>query len=345
MKTLRQWYDGLSEPAQRWLTKYCNHWFDASEDDCYRKIKKQSIEDAVNDMLNSMKSHCSYFSSDDRDFVIRSMLKIISASGASNANTLLEKIRVVYDDYLPSDYHIFYDKDKQDEIFDKLHLKNTHSWEEDDDKRYYLCDYLYTIKDYDNIVIDWNRIRISSNDTEACVEEIIGRENFKHIVNDNLYAFIDNLRPRQVNSLFDELFFCENGWTKEQKSQMLRRKYLKEDSLDRIEDFFERIVSVDHSYLRFIYDIVKSNPSIAMKLYAQKKPDGELSGNETIPQTYRYPKDIRKLIRIAHVCALQNMSKVNAGFFKEIAPLVKLYGYSFNDIYNCLYPEEAEVAV
>jgi hypothetical protein len=110
-----------------------------------------------------------------------------------------------------------------------------------------------------------------------------------------------------------------------------------------VEDFMERIVAVDHKYLRYLYNIVEKLPSLATEIYEQKKPDEELTGNESIPQTYRYSKDIRKLAKIAHACARKSVSKVNSAFLKEISPLLKIYGYNFNTIYDALYPEDESI--
>ena len=343
MKTLKQWYTELSDPAKKWIKKNCSAWFDENESDCYRKIHKQTPDEAIESILLNMPDRCSYFGSDDRERVIDMALRALYSCGASNVDKLLDKMKKVYNEYLPENFHIYYDKSKQEEIFKELHGRNTYY--DDTETKFYLSDYLYSIKDFSNIEIDFSKIRLQSQDSEPVVEEIIGRENFKHIINENLLNFVENIRRREPNQMFDELFFCENGWNDEQKRKVLRHRYCKNDDLTMIEDFFERIVSVDHSYLRFIYNIISSNTSLAMKIYNQKKPEFELKGNETIPQLYRYPKEIRKLVRIAHVCALENVSKVNAGYFKEIAPLIKIYGYNFNDIYNALYPEDAECTV
>jgi hypothetical protein len=80
-----------------------------------------------------------------------------------------------------------------------------------------------------------------------------------------------------------------------------------------------------------------------MKLYCEKKPDSELTGNETASETFRYPKELRKVFVIAHACALKRVSKVKSGICKEIAPLLKIYGYNWNEIYDAMYPEDPKL--
>ena len=128
--------------------------------------------------------------------------------------------------------------------------------------------------------------------------------------------------------------------------RILDRIYADSNSLPNlrtIEDFFKRIVAVDHSYLRYIHEIIKRYPAIAMQLYQQKKPEAELSGNESTVEQYRYPKEIRKLFVIAHMCVLKRVSKVKSSIAKEVAPLLKIYGYKWDDVYDALYPEDSHL--
>ena len=37
MKTLKQWYDSLSESTQAWIDNNCSAWFDKNQADYYRK--------------------------------------------------------------------------------------------------------------------------------------------------------------------------------------------------------------------------------------------------------------------------------------------------------------------
>src|SRR5574344_1638772 len=46
MKTLKQWYDSLSVPAQEWVVENCSTWFDKDQVDYYRKA--ETVKDDAN---------------------------------------------------------------------------------------------------------------------------------------------------------------------------------------------------------------------------------------------------------------------------------------------------------
>ena len=62
------------------------------------------------------------------------------------------------------------------------------------------------------------------------------------------FSFRSRDRNNVNNKVFDSLFFCEDGWTPEQKKKIIQNYgYNEEDA----EDFMRRIVAVDESYLKF----------------------------------------------------------------------------------------------
>ena len=93
-----------------------------------------------------------------------------------------------------------------------------------------------------------------------------------------------------------------------------------------------------------MYEIIDKLPALGNKVYEQKKPDCDLKGDEQGDQVYRYNKTIRKLAKLANICSRKSLSKVNGKLYKEVAPLVKIYGYDFNTLYAVVMDEDDEQA-
>ena len=350
MKTLRQWYDGLSINAKEWMQKHCDDWFDANEEDCYKKPSKGSTEGALTAYHATFPETPRYYDNLNRQDTIKMLLESLR----HNPDITQAKIDMLVKDLVKSykgdccnDIHMYASEDIRKEIFLKRHNERYG----DDSMAVDIDHYLYLIKDYDEMYINWDELYHDRTLNTAIMDEIIGRKNFLQVVKkSDPVGFAEQIPDRQRNELFDALFFCEDGWSHKTKLDILHKRYIyplckgeTERNLRVFADFMERIVCVDHSYLRYIYKFVEEVPSIANDIYEQKKPSDELTGNETIPQTYRYPKDIRKLAKIAHACARKSVSKANSAFLKEISPLLRLYGYNFNDIYDALYPEDESI--
>ena len=345
MKTLKQWYDSLSEPAQNWIVENCSAWFDKDQADYYRVAETAKDKDDLKRILASQEGMDKY-------------------SDYSNARVIAHKYAVL----------LRYLNETQPELITKemlnnsiyqmvdsgMHTKNDWLHLSDEMKpiafrrcfvkwgKMNLAHALYMVKDFDNLDINWDEVDYPQLTPE--VIEIIGMEQAKKVAQEGgEYAVSKMVAYGKDRDLFDELFFCKDSWlNNHNKYQVLNRIYASSERLPTLtstEDFFKRIVAVDHAYLRFIYDIIKRYPAIAMQLYQQKKPESELTGNESVPEQYRYPKEIRKLFIIAHMCVLKRVSKVKSSIAKEVAPLLKIYGYNWNDVYDALYPEDQHLNI
>lgn len=347
MKTLKQWFDSLSSSAQTWIEMECSVWFDKSQADYYRKPMEEIDKDSLAAFINTAWPRVC--PSDITEVVKRyvSTLKclannypeIISQDIADAA--ILEIINENISQKSAKLYLYLSDKNKKAGFMQAYGNRFR-------DMKLDLCYYLYLIDDFDNIVIDLEKCIVPS--LTPAVIEIIGMDNARKIVKDlPIPHLCDSRNYGKANPLLDELLFCENSnFTTAQKHKLLARlywdiPYAPDENM--VQDFFKRVVAVDHSYLRYIKNIIHAYPGIAMKLYNQKKPKEELTGNETIAEQYRYNKEIRKLFVIAHACELKNITKTKASITKEIAPLIKIYGYNWNEIYDTLYPDDDAVAI
>ena len=343
MKTLKQWYDSLSVPAQEWVVENCSTWFDKDQVDYYRKA--ETVKD--NASLTS-------FLLDATD--------IDKYSDYSNARVIAHKYLILLRYLHNTQPELISENTLNSCIYRVLesgmHTKNDWLYLQGDVRQFAfrkcfarynkmkLADALYLVKDYDNLDLNWEEIDIPKLIPE--VVEIIGIEEAKKIAKEGgEYAVSRIVNYGKESELFDELFFCKDSWlTQFDKMRILDRIYANSNSLPNlqtIEDFFKRIVAVDHSYLRYIYMIIKRYPAIATQLYQQKKPEAELTGNESTVEQYRYSKEIRKLFVIAHMCVLKRVSKVKSSIAKEVAPLLKIYGYKWDDVYDALYPEDSHL--
>ena len=336
MKTLKEWYDSLSTSAQAWIESNCSAWFDKNQADYYKKPLEFKDDKELYEFLKDTERI-------DTGVVLREQALAehyaiaLRASNnipddvADDAMLKFQSVSKVFWLYIK-------DEGKRIKAF-KYAYKNY-------DNSLPLRCYLYTIKDFGNMQIDWNMCEAPSLTAE--VIEIIGINEAKKVLeknNTSEYIVSRMVRPGKPNILFDEVFFCKDSALNfNKKVDILDRLYASYNNTpneELVEDFFRRIVAVDHGCLRFLIRIVQKYPAIAMKLYEQKKPDTELTGTEIMGEQYRYPKELRKLFIIAHACALKRVSKVKCTMIKDVAPLLKLYAYNWDDIYDALYPEDS----
>lgn len=353
MKTLRQFYDSLTDDSKSWIEINCNEWFDKNESDCYRKQAKQTLDDILKDFKDKLPAKRRY-ASPDREELSNTIMKIASMSNSALSDDLMLQWLESYDgSYVHPKFFLNATDANKQKIFEKLHglhyIKDTnrrvYDLEDADGEvitKYTLNNYLYTVKDYDNL--DVNLI----SDTSGTAPLNVIRDIFKEKAADLLKAtpelFGRILVKGQMDDIFDQLFFCKDGWNDDQKRKALREVYI--DALDRhggernqkiIKDFMERIVAVDHSYLRYVHTLIGEDIGSAMKYINQKKDDGS---NE-----FLYSKDVRKLMKLSWICHRKSYSQVNGASLKELTPLLKIYGYNFNLIYNSLYPDDEVINI
>ena len=343
MTTLKQWYDSLSETAQKWVDVNCSTWFDKSQVDYYRKapeyaLDEKSFKEMLKVSMNERNSESSQMKMVSTRFAAtlyylnQKHPELISAE--TKDNRILE---ILENSYLRSQELFLYvtDKEKRIEAFDKIFRRYSN---------YTFENYLYLMRDYSNIILDTDMCSIPKM-TEPVIE-ILGKEQVKKLLNDtDIGATTKMVDTGKENALFDEMFFCDEDMTQYRKKLILNELYCHNyhmPELQDIQDFFKRIVAVDHSYLRFIYKIIDKYPSLAMKLYNEKKPDDEIEGNSVSGQ-FRYSPEIRRMFIIAHMCTLKRVTKTKASIAKEVAPLLKIYGYNFDTIYDALYPDDEAI--
>jgi hypothetical protein len=350
MKTLKQYFDSLTPNAQEWIKNECEDWFDINEPDYYKKAKVTSSNKVIENYIEELPEQVSYYSSLNRQTLVKLALESMINNPAISQATIDKFVVSMVNKFASDctrDIHMYVSDKYKAQVFDK---RNNESYHSDDRVTLDIAHYLYTLKDFSEIKLNWDKIYEDSEIVKTVMEDVLGRDNYLDIISKNNTSFVEKLPIKQMNDIFDELFFCRDTWNKSEKLRLLKVRYVNqlmkgesEYNLKLVEDFMERIVAVDHKYLRYLYNIVEKLPSLATEIYEQKKPDEELTGNESIPQTYRYSKDIRKLAKIAHACARKSVSKVNSAFLKEISPLLKIYGYNFNTIYDALYPEDESI--
>lgn len=350
MKTLKQYFDSLSPEAQNWIENECCDWFDKNEPDYYKKAKITNSNKVLEDYIAGLPEQVHYYSNLNRQDLVKLTLEAMINDPATSQETI-DKFAVTMVNKFASDcnrdIHMYVSDKYREEVFK---IRHNESYYSSDETKLAIENYLYTVKDYDNIELNWLKLYDNHDLSKTVMLDILGRKNYLDIIDKNSTGFVEQLKINEMNDIFDELFFCSDKWDNKEKKRLLKARYVNglskgctHSNLALVEDFMQRIVAVDHKYLRYLYDIVETLPSLATEIYEQKKPDDELTGKETIPQTYRYSKDIRKLAKIAHACARKSVSKANSAFLKEISPLLRIYGYNFNDIYDALYPEDAAI--
>lgn len=139
------------------------------------------------------------------------------------------------------------------------------------------------------------------------------------------------------NEVFDTLFFLEDGWDTSEKRVAIRKFT---HSVKGVENFMERVVAVDKSYLRYL-PLVLNHAGLARTLYSLKKPSDEITEEMGIQDSFRYSREYRRLFMIVRCCNEKHMSKEFARKIGDASALVKLYDYDYNMIFEALYPEYA----
>ena len=346
MKTFRQWYESLSQETQEYITQNCT-WFDITTEDYY-KHNSGSIE--------TIKCTAEYVKDRlDRD-------RYISDDCVNPA--IVTCIQMIKDKVTPEEYaYLLYGIKDATRInssnFDAMdrrellkltkkykdQARENDKWNNYGEYKYNLTDFLLMIEDFDNI--DFSLLNHDSLTMNAATIEILGYDEMYRIAKEEpgKFSFRSRGKSNMDNKVFDSLFFCDDGWTPEQKKKILNNYgYNEEDA----EDFMKRIVAVDESYLKFFCNyFIRNNPALARHLYNQKKTEDELSAlpaNHRMEDEYRYPKSYRKLFHIAACCARENVGKAMAGTIGDAACMLKMYAYDFNQVFDCMYPELAAEA-
>lgn len=351
MKTLKQWYDGLSEKAQERIKEKCILWFDPEQPDYYRKRDKVS-----KDMLTSLletdlyaitrKYNLSYGDEYARKFQNLFMLAYL-VDGGIISEQVADK--AIMKDYCKHDRvgvgFLFVSDKNRDEAYKQYIGYDSacrDSWNRID-----FFEYLYLIKDFDTIgEIDWNYV-VKPVDLDYINKEIIGPENTRKLALKDCIDYISNLRCKEESPLFDELFYETDDeghpkhgcWDSSDRDRIVSW-YLdsRHTDLKTTEDFIYRFVCVNpKKYLPKLYNIIEGNPVIGTMMFTQKKDLTEIQEKHLKGEAqYKYCREVRSLAKIINSCVRKAISNQTQKQLKEYGPLVKLYGYDFWTIYNAM---------
>lgn len=346
MKTLRQWFESLSQETQEYIVNNCT-WFDITSEDYYKHNSGsiESIKSTAEYVFNRLNEE-KYINDDFVNSAIITCVKMIKDKLTPEEYIYL--LHGIKDTIRPNSS--CFDAMDRRELLKltkkyKDQARKNDKWNTYYEYKYDLKDFLLMVEDFDNI--DFSLLNRDTLCLDSATSEILGYNEMYNIAKDTpgKFSFRSRGRSNMDNKVFDSLFFCEDGWTREQKKKILHNYgYNEEDA----EDFMKRIVAVDESYLKFFCNyFICNNPALARRLYTQKKTEDELNAlpaNHKIEDEYRYPKSYRKLFHIAACCARENVGKAMAGTIGDVACMLKMYAYDFNQVFDCMYPELAAEA-
>ena len=299
MKTFRQWFDAFSSETQRYLKDQCK-WIDLDQPDGYRHTN-YSKDFASEQLNNSIEYFDKRLKDADglyrEDFVPLCMNYIQSIRDTLDKNAFYMLLLALINENRAIQMKLDA-MDLREILKLKAEYKN-HYYQNSDysytkDKVYkYSLDELFLItEDFDNI--DWSKVDISDVPLTSVMCEILGEQKLIELCKEDPRRFRLHSPAIQAdpnNVIFDTLFFCDNGWTAEQKKKVIDDYgYCERD----VEDFMKRVVAVDESYLRTVGNyFIQRNPALGMYLYKQKKPEDELNAlppGHKVEEEYRYPK-------------------------------------------------------
>lgn len=348
MLTLKEWYDRLPNISQRWVMDNCSEWFDITQPDYYKVVEprielKDSIPDILNESFPDEKvRNCGLGTA---GYILEHYLQLLSKLNKEHPEVISDALydaslrKLLDSDCIRTSRVWIWGRTLEERkyLYYLTELKDCYY-----DKTLRLHDYLFTVNDYSKLDMS----QVSKSVIEPGVIDIIGYDVAKEWAIDDYTRLTSTLRNCVPNELFDDLFFGETdedglkGWSTSTKNKVIARIYEGMSTLEEFNDFLYRMVAVDHSYLRYLDTYLKKYPALGTEIYKAKKPEHELTGNESVADRFRYSPEIRKLGKIVNACIRKSISKANCGSLREVGPLVKLYGYNYRDVYLALYPNE-----
>lgn len=334
MKTFKEWFDGLSERTQAVIIDNCD-WVDMNEPDYRKKAHPiKEVDVLLKKLMWNYSSESNFFRSVSlsalREFTLE-FIRTVGDKGLLPVSTVDKIVK----DYTETDcsgrWVDIKDSILREKAFDEQYRG---SWS----RMYNFWAYLATVKDFDNIT--WENCDLSRHNLTVERMEILGKEKAKEVLKENP-ALMCNPNELPLDcEIFDELWFGEDGWTNTQKHAIMR-KY--SPNMEHFKDFIQRIVAVDHGYLRWMQYFIEQSSAFATDIYSERKPEEEITSTTGVQGKFRFNKDIRQL---AHVCACCERKRVGKAMQANLGisgSLLKLYGFNFNEIYNALFPEDTEI--
>lgn len=330
MKTFRQWYDELPEDAQKYVRTF--YWVDPSQPSGRKYI--DSIRNADTEaLLQTRMIRCN----DGR--AIKSEIVYPTFVRATKEDFSEDEVLTIYAKLTDDDHDFIYyiSPELQPKVLDRMYeIKN--------DRPRHVPKIIESIEDFDNMPqIDVRHIYLGNvlNNNQcsfAVLELIIGKHILKEYLKNNPISYGWRVYESSGlhNTIFDELFFGENGWSDANKIKFIRNY---EVYIPAFYDFMKRIVAVDERYIKAVYLFAQKRVSFMTELYQKHKEDEDLTGNETKDGLYRFLKKYRKLFKIAQCCVRKSIKGQNLKILKDEAGLIRLYDFDFDRIFDSLYPE------
>lgn len=328
MTSLKEWIDSLSQEVRDYVVNNCD-WIDTSSEDYYRHAKLD--DNYFNNLVR--KAGSSYYSTDYWKSIILGLTVKLNEIDRNILKSFLSEptIKSIIKEAANGRDKLYAFSPVLQKEIKRVEFKN--------DENLCLSDLLYITEDYSNI--DYKRLDRCNLKYRPAIKEMLGIDACIELARSNIdfiKVSVDNLSLN--DEVIDTLFFGDNQLSRDQKIQVIR--YMYNPSIDDIEDYMKRFVSVDESYLRYLYNIINQDPAVAAKLYNLKKPEHELTGNETTEMKYRYPRKYRKLFQMAACCSRKNVGKAMAGTIGELSSMLKMYNWDFNALFDCMYPDSIE---
>lgn len=349
--TFKEWYNQLSKESQQWIARKDPWWFDKNSPTLYShvgsdKLRPYKIQPAT--LTNIFNAYGEYSASEK--MALRTLAVIDKISKEHPEAIDSKEIQDIVDthglDINSYCYCFIKDIPKRKQLYKKAKLeKNQNNYKP---FKLGLLDTIFVQEDYSkfdfscmesfNNMLNFN-FGLDSADMNVLLE-ILPKSIIKEAVKELPGKY--KLNHSVLNDdVFDELFFGANGWTAAQRREVIKNNY--SGYMDDILDFLKRIVSVDHTYLRYVRTLIESNTAVAKELYSLRKPADELTGNESIQKQFRLSTEIRKLIQVAACCSRKRVGKAMRSNLGAVGPLVQMYKFDFNVIYDALYPDDGQI--
>ena len=330
--SFKDWFDGRSKEAQAFIIERCKDWMDLSTPDYYKAQKTDiSIEDVVGE---------------ESEYYSRACLAMYILSHNKKATITDYATYYKNHEYRSVDFSsltFLPVKDRKD-LMRQLSYRNSSTIG--------LREWLFCIEDYSKLADYAENLNLDDDRVNDTLIDIFGEDfAIKYTKAHESIIHLKDLPEQGRSVIFDTLFFGADGWSEQQKQEIMKRwaqeihwhsgRYDKEGKLKAMEKAIRHVACARKEDLKYIYTIIKRLPDLAQHLYDMKKPEDQINEGDSKDMEYRFPMWLRKLFVIMGCCARGNISSANTQKLqKEGASLLRMYNFDF-DTYFAAYLQQS----
>ena len=348
MKELLEFYNNCSKDLKDFILYHCKDYFDPNQPDGYRR--PDCLEASTTDLFEKEFDEFGWDNEERTFLALTNLIKDdheLVKSLLTKPHRFLNRQKFINNSYSASLLHLTSDELRE-------YQNNLISTKEyyPEKKRLSPTFFFLLNKDFSKAAMTEafeQLMKLEENDDINIrnlypldnLIELFGADNVKKYMKKDIFniPFYKITACKEYSDLFDELFFCEDGWSENDKKSYVENINIQ--STKDFELFVKHILAVDMYYIKCLPEMFKYNMPLVNQLSSLKKPDEELTDGMSYEQKYRFERQFRLLLKALYACYAKKESKSRTKDLKEIAPILKLYNKDFDVIAEAMYPEIA----